>query len=473
MNCLGPRVIACWIGGLLLGQLAATAAPPATATVTLQASPDSSIIGRPVIISATVTPAAATGRVTFYDGVTVLGVGTLAGGQATLTTYLLPAGTRSLRAYYSGDAGYAAAESAPLPQVVNAAAATMLGVPVAYAAGNGPQVVAVGDFDGNGAPDLAVANWSSDVGVLLDNGDGTFRTVQHYAAGLNPYSVAVGDFNGDGKPDLAVGNVNSKDLSVLLGNGDGTFRAAVNYSLTQVPGSPLVIADFNKDGNADVAVPISGNGVAGFNVLLGKGDGTFQTPGIVPVPDPGIAAAGDFNGDGKPDLAVAIMTSGNVGVLLGKGDGTFQPSVNYAVGTTPWSVSIGDFNGDGKEDLAVVNKDGGATLSVLLGKGDGTFEAAVNYATYNDAMTSAVGDFNGDGKADVALGSSSSGTVGVLIGNGNGTFQPVVTYGLSISLGLIAVADFNGDGRTDLVGSNTSYGAVSVMLVYCVVNSNQ
>jgi hypothetical protein len=117
-------------------------------------------------------------------------------------------------------------------------------------------------------------------------------------------------------------------------------------------------------------------------------------------------AVGDFNGDGKPDLAVANSSSNNVGVLLGNGDGTFQAAVHYAVGSGPRSVAVGDFNGDGKPDLAVANSDfisGIGSISVLLGNGDGTFQAAVNYAAGSRPASVAVGDFNGDGRPDLAV----------------------------------------------------------------------
>ena len=147
-------------------------------------------------------------------------------------------------------------------------------------------------------------------------------------------------------------------------------------------------------------------------------------------------AVGDFNGDGKADLAVANYGSDNVSVLLGNGNGTFQAAVNYAAGTSPHSVAVGDFNGDGKADLAVANY-GSNNVSVLLGNGNGTFQAAVNYAAGTSPCSVAVGDFNGDGKADLAVANYGSNNVSVLLGNGNGTFQAAVNYaaGTDPSLG--------------------------------------
>src|SRR5438034_215867 len=148
----------------------------------------------------------------------------------------------------------------------------------------------------------------------------SFAAAHTFDAGVSPFWVAVGDFNGDDKFDLAVANFHSADVSVLLGNGDGTFPPAINSGLG---GSP-VVADINGDGKLDL--------VTEGSVRLGNGDGTFKpavnfSTGASPIS----VAVGDFNRDGKPDLAVANNGSGNVSVLLGNGDGTFQPAVNYGV----------------------------------------------------------------------------------------------------------------------------------------------
>jgi hypothetical protein len=250
----------------------------------------------------------------------------------------------------------------------------------------------------------------------------SFQVAPTYAAGSGPSSVAVGDFNGDGKPDLAVTNRESNNVSVLLGNGDGTFQAAVNYGAGSGPVS-VAVGDFNGDGKPDLAVANSdfSSGIGNVSVLMGKGDGTFQAAvNYAAGSHPGFVAVGDFNGDGKPDLAVTNQFSGdgsgsgsnNVSVLMGKGDGTFEAAVNYAAGSVPAFVAVGDFNGDGKPDLAVANG-GSNNVSVLLGKGDGTFQTAVNYAVGAYPALVALGDFNGDGKPDLAVANSGSNDVSV------------------------------------------------------------
>jgi hypothetical protein len=225
---------------------------------------------------------------------------------------------------------------------------------VNYGVGSAPTSVAVGDFNGDGKLDLAVANeLSNNVSILLGNGDGTFQAAVSYGAGMTLFSVAVGDFNGDGKLDLAVADAVSDYVSVLLGNGDGTFKTAVQYVAGLEPLS-VAVADFNGDGKLDLAVANDeGNNVS---ILLGNGNGTFKAAvNYGTGTTPGSVAVGDFNSDGKLDLVVGGVESDNVSVvsvLLGNGDGTFQAAVNYGAGAGQTSVAVGDFNGDGRLDLA-------------------------------------------------------------------------------------------------------------------------
>jgi hypothetical protein len=159
------------------------------------------------------------------------------------------------------------------------------------------------------------------VSVLLGNGDGTFQAARNFAAGNRPWSVAVGDFNGDGIPDLAVANSYSNNVSVLLGNGDGTFQAARNFAAGSFPLS-VAVGDLNGDGTLDLAVANSGGN--NVSVLLGNGDGTFQAARNYAVGNgPLSVAVGDFNGDGAPDLAVANFFSNDVSILLN--DNTWPP----------------------------------------------------------------------------------------------------------------------------------------------------
>lgn len=277
-----------------------------------------------------------------------------------------------------------------------------------FAVGSRPVSVAVGKFNADAKPDLAVADsGSGDVSILLGKGDGSFGAARSLPIPAGkPRAVAVGDFNHDGKPDLAV--VNSAGVSVLPGKGDGSFGAARNYPTGAEP-TAIAVGNFNGDGKLDLAVvnggvithsparpgdasrPLSGEGPetvigGGFgtvSILLGKGDGTFGAAKNFPVGEetfPVSIAVGDFNGDHRPDLALADNFEGadSISVLLGKGSGAFGPAEKLAVGLTPISVAVGNLNGDSHPDLAVANYNS-HNVTVLLGRGSGSFREEKSY----------------------------------------------------------------------------------------------
>ncbi len=355
---------------------------------------------------------------------------------------------------------------------------------VSYPVGTAPLAVAVGDFNADGKPDLAVANSGNpgngddgNVSILLGIGDGTFQPALIAAAGKNPFSIAVGDFNGDGHLDVVVTNngINpaggwlAGTVSVLLGNGDGTFQQHVDYATGDDP-EFVAVGDFNGDHVLDTAVATRSD--SAVSVLLGNGDGTFQPHVDYAAGYPTAVAIADFNRDGKVDLAVAgAFNGGVVGILEGNGDGTFQPAVGYlpAVGRG-WSVASGDFNGDGKVDLVVSGY--GVPVSVLLGNGDGTFSQGSTLDTFSagcHAGSPVVADFDGDGKLDVAVtagGGPHDGfclwggaeTILVFKGNGDGTFQSPASFTTTNAWNLAAAADLDGDKAPDLVTVNGSLG---------------
>ncbi len=335
------------------------------------------------------------------------------------------------------------------------------GTPTNFSVGTSPVSVTVGDFNGDGKSDLAVANYNSNnVSVLLGTGTGSFGAATNFTVGNGPASVTVGDFNGDGKSDLATANLNSNNVSVLLGTGTGSFGTATNFSVGINPRS-VTVGDFNGDGKSDLAVANRyGNNVS---VLLGTGTGSFGTATNFTVGSyPWSVTVGDFNGDGKSDLAVANIVSSNVSVLLGTGTGSFGAATNFTVGSSPYSVAVGDFNGDGKSDLATANFN--SNVSVLLGTGTGSFGAATNFTVGTAPRSVTVGDFNGDGKSDLAVANANSSNVSVLLGTGTGSFGAATNFTVGNGPISVRVGDFNGDGKSDLATTNGSGYNVSVIL---------
>ena len=322
--------------------------------------------------------------------------------------------------------------------------------PPAY---GGSGALFVADFSGIGKPGILAADGT----LTLGNGDGTFKA----GTAVTGTPLAVADFNGDGKPDVLEAGTGT--LLVLLGNGDGTFQAPISTN----SGASLTAAmaiDLNGDGKADV--------VGTFNntllVYLANGDGTFAAGvsyslGAVQISPPALILFGDFNADHKTD--VAVLNGGQIIVLLGNGDGTFQstPLTSPLAGTlATTSPVVGDFNGDGKLDIASVATGGTpqvATVYLQLGNGDGTFQAGTTAVTGPDSagglygslyVQLAAADVNGDGKLDLVLAAD---LIGIYLGNGNGTFSNSPIYYEPITSANnagIAIADYNADGKPDV-----------------------
>ncbi len=355
-----------------------------------------------------------------------------------------------------------------LPPVSFAQAA---GSPVAVAPG--PYFVAIGDWNGDGVPDLAVASNSANTVVfLLGNGGGGFIHAGGVAVGSAPRSIAVGDLNGDGTLDLAVANTNSGNVTILLGDGSGGF--------SQAPGSPIAVGSFpisvvagdlNGDGTLDLAVAdFLGN--ESVTILIGNGSGGFSQAAGSPIVvggNPYHIAVGDLNRDGALDLAVANNSSGRVTILLGTGSGGFMQAAGspVTVGSAPRFIAVGDLNADGNLDLAVANN-ASQDVTILLGSGSGGFGEAPGspVAGVSSPQSIAVGDLNRDGKLDLAVASFVSDSVTILAGNGSGGFaQPA---GSPTAVGTrpqsVAVRDLNGDGRLDLVAANNGSNNVSILL---------
>jgi hypothetical protein len=382
--------------------------------------------------------------------------------------------------------------------------------PSGYSVDKAASSIAVADFNGDGRLDLAVAisggynDPGQVVSVFIGNGDGTFRKKVDYQVDLQPIGITAADFNGDGKIDLATSNGVNGTVSVLINKGNGTFHAARNYAVAppggtifliaavqfesdtkpglivssivatyilsnrgdgtfQVareydpPSYQVVVGDFNQDGKTDFAMVSAwlDQGPEGVTVIYGEGHGTFATSlASAAMGDLSGVAAGDFNGDGIPDLAVT--GDGQVAIMLGRGDGRFSaPSYYYNVGG--FAVAVGDFNRDGYLDIAALNG-ASSEVSILLGNGDGTFRAGKVYTlTGNYSQSIAFADFRHNGILDMVV--TSDLAVSVLLGNGDGTFKPASTY---TGYSNVAIADFNGDGKLDFAAP--FYGSNAVWL---------
>ena len=364
-----------------------------------------------------------------------------------------------------------------------------------YATETDGQVILT-DFNGDGLTDIVIADGNASVltggtiTVLFGRGGGTFFAPPVSSAPTFPVADAdltglrAADFNNDGIPDLVVAD-NFGNINVLEGLGDGFFRPVFAHTFpspAQIPWN-VVTADFNHDGNVDFAVVqtdyvVSGSG--SVQVFLGKGDGTFQAPLEIPAPLGAFSlAVADFNGDGKPDLAVLVsqqaaaiegLTSapdGSILIFLGNGDGTFTSHGSYTVEPGAQAIIAGNFNGDGTPDLAVLSVSTGAPnqngdVLLLTGKGDGTFTAGTDVpltgAPGTNFVSLAAADFNRDGRLDLAAaisdGEPGSGELVILLGRGDGTFHPPVPYATGVLY--VTVGDLNGDRIPDLIVTGQS-----------------
>ncbi|MGD1097445.1 MAG: Ig-like domain repeat protein [Bryobacteraceae bacterium] len=372
---------------------------PTPTSMTLGSSANPSILGQAVTLTAVVTPASVTGNVTFYDGATVLATQTVANGVASLTVNLAPLGPHSLKASYSGD---------PTDSPSNVMLTQMV----------------------NPVPTPTSITLSSSANTSLLGQPVTLTTV------VTPATVT--------------GSVTFYDGVTVLGTKPALSGLA-SFTTPQLPAGPHLLRahyignlNFTPSTSAVVKELVSTVPQSGFEAPVNYAAGAF----------PQGVATGDFNGDGKADIAIANLNDGTISVLLGKGDGAFQPAASYAAGGYPKSIAVADFNGDGYQDLAVGGAEG-STVALLFGIGDGAFNPPVLvYAGGSDYVVAA--DFNGDGFVDLILSGAAGG--GVLLGKGDGTFQNPVYYDFPPGEG--AVGDFNGDGIPDFVVTDDYRSAI-------------
>jgi len=337
---------------------------------------------------------------------------------------------------------------------------------------------AFGDLDKDGRPDLAVATSSNGILSILRNtsspGSISFASRIDFNTGSSPNSVCIGDLDGDGKPDIAVANTNSNSISVFRNTstpGSISLAAVVTLSAAVSPNS-VSIGDIDGDGKPDLAVTNSSNSVSVFLNTCTPGTISFapKVDFTAGASSRGIAIA-DIDGDGKQDIAAASTTDNNVGVFRNTsttGVASFAPRVNFGAGSSPRSLSAGDVDSDGKPDLSVANL-GSNNMSVLRNTstpGSISFAANVDFSTGPSPIATGLGDVDGDTKTDVAAGNSGTNSISLFRNTstlGNVNFAGNVDYSTSSNARSLAICDIDGDGRQDLVGGNFNAATVSVL----------
>lgn len=317
----------------------------------------------------------------------------------------------------------------------------------------------------------------------------SFSPAVNYATGIGPEEVVAADFNNDGVLDLAVAYAGSGivipdpgtgAVSVRLGNADGTFGSAIDSAVGHSPTS-LAVGDFNGDGKLDLVTGDCNYGGTNTDVtvLLGNGNGSFQTPASIDLGNPwfdyGVesVAVGDFNADGKLDIVAAFNyyyypsfgfsygEQSAAAVLLGTGTGTFDaPRWSLLNEGDTTSAVVDDFNSDGKLDIASSSWSG--YITVGLGNGDGMFGYPTFISEYEGGGSLVASDLNNDGHVDLAT-ANYNGTA-LFLGTGTGSFGTPHLYGNGYGWGYdLTAADFSGDGAIDLIVTDSSQ-TVAVLL---------
>lgn len=332
-----------------------------------------------------------------------------------------------------------------------------------FAMGAGTMLVR--DVSNDGKPDVITATKGS-LAVARGDGGGGLATATLYPLTSCPTAgdLVLADFTGDKIADAVTSCFEGQTILLLPGKGDGSFGAGVPTTTTTRP-QALASGDVNKDGKEDLVVSHGSLNQTALWVLLGKGDGTFQSPVKLPITDQATTpeynqpctGLADFNLDGNLDAYVCLYAYGKVGVFLGNGDGTFNAMSNVSTGKYPILADTGDVNADGAADL-VVSDNQSNTVGIYLSKGDGTFRERLDYAMgFMDPRQPRVVDLNKDGLLDVAVGNYSGTSLSILINNGDGTFSlSAVRPVIPINSLYFRIGDLNSDGLPELLFSTSA-----------------
>ena len=502
----------------------AVSATPVRTTVTITPVPGWIVnAGTTVTLNVAVSPASIdnytlSGIVALYNGSTLAGQATLSSGQAKFSVPLTTLGTYNFTAQYGGSTDFAASTSSVLPVHVEPASAIALSVSVNSVVSGSPVTLTAKATSGgkiltegvvtfcdatatscDNSAVLGTANLTTSgtaaLKLTLDIGTHSIKavfapTLTATGSTSSPQTVTVTglyatkstltDSLVSGTYTLVAkvagnsilqptGNVSFVDstsnktlgTAALEGGSPSLSFAAATSPVVGANPQAVVVGDFNLDGKPDLAVANATSGTV--TILLGNGNGAFTVKSTAAVgADPTAIAVVDFNGDGIPDLAVANFASNNVTILLGAGDGTFTTKSSPAVGSSPIAIVAADFNADGILDLAVLN-DGSADVTILLGNGDGTFGTSES-APLVDYLPNgiAVGDFNEDGRPDLAVTSFGSNSVMIFQGNGDGTFTQAAKLPTGNGPKAAVIGDFNGDGHLDLAIANSISGTLTI-----------
>ncbi len=480
---------------MLLAAGTAFAAPVAT-TTTLSISATTVPYKTPIILTAKVTSGGSpvsSGLVLFCDSTATFCENnsalatvqlTSSGATAVVKIGSGPLGTHSYKAVYRANNSYASSTSNTVSYTVQGTYISQTTLASSGAVGNytlASTVTGVGSltvgptgtvsFIDTSAGNQVLGTQSLSTAVLstsFSTASGSPFTIGNGITTTRSVTIESAYLNGDNNLDLVTGDANQV-ITVLLGNGDGTFKPKVNYpGCTAGIAVKMLLADFNRDGNTDIALGCASGSSGGLVIVLGNGDGTFQAPTMYSSGDVEGLALGDFNNDGILDVVVTDQSHHDVTEFIGNGDGTFKAGTVVATTTTAaHDVVVGDFDQDGKDDIAyaVATSVSGSNLSdiyVAIGKGDGTFKTPTKVASQVGEFL-ASGDFNADNKADIVAATITGSThigpsMWVLLGNGTGSFKTPVVYTSDIPSDP-HIADVNGDGKPDIIAGG-SFGAL-------------